>query len=196
MWKRLLGFGVADVAGEVGEERAFRSDGRADGESFLEIEMCGVGTEAEGVDNEGIHIPHEVESFLGGFFDIRHVDEAISAMRFEEEAVGFDFTVADGEWRDFGAAEIERAVEAEGFGFEVAGVAVFAIECEGEHALDVAEGGVRTVDGDDSIDGDGEAAQFIEPGDVIHVGVGVENGVEFGDVLAEALEAEIGAGID
>ncbi len=118
----------------------------------------------------------------------------------EEEADGVYFAVLDGEGGDgegVGVAEGEGGVgDGVGIGLDVAGVAVFAAEGVVEHAGEVIEDGLAGVEGEGVFGSGGEAAEFIEAEDVIHVGVGVDDGVCVGDAFAKALGAEIGAGID
>ncbi len=78
LWKELFCVGVADIAREVGEVGEAGAGFGTDGEGLFEIEVGGVGPEAEGVDDEGIDAADEVEGFVGRGFDIRDVGEAIS----------------------------------------------------------------------------------------------------------------------
>lgn len=115
---------------------------------------------------------------------------------FEEVADGFDFAMGDGKGGDSGLAEVEGAVDGFWEGFEVAAVAVFAIEGVFEHAFENGEGGGGAVDGDELVEFGGEAAEFVKARDVIHVGVSEEGGFEVADASAEALLAEVGTGVD
>ena len=158
--------------------------------------MGGVGGEAEAIDDEDVAALEELHGGFGDFLAVGDVGDAWAVVGVEEEAGGIDLAVEDGEGGDGGAADTEGSFDFAGVWFEVTGVAVVAVEGEVEDTPEVVHGGVGGVDGEGFVRAEGEAAEFVEAHDVVGVGVGDEGGVEVADVGAEALLAEVWAGVD
>ncbi len=76
------------------------------------------------------------------------------------------------------------------------GVAVVGAEGVVEDALDGVCGLVVGVDGKAVRDLEAEGAKVVEAEDVVGVAVGVEDGVDVADVLADGLGVEVRAGVD
>ncbi len=76
------------------------------------------------------------------------------------------------------------------------GVAVFGAKGVVEDALDGGGGVVVGVDGQVAFVVEAEGAEVVEAHDVVGVAVGVEDGVDVAEVLADGLGVEVGAGVD
>ena len=76
------------------------------------------------------------------------------------------------------------------------GVAIVRAEGVVEDALDGAGGGVVGVEGEAAGEMEAERAQVVHAEDVVGVAVGVEDGVDAAEVLADGLGVEVGAGVD
>ena len=137
-----------------------------------------------------------VEGLLGDRFDVGNVGGGRAAALLKEEAVGLDGAVADGKWGDSQVAVVDGAVELDGLGFDVASVGVFFRKCPAEHGAEDVERFGAAVHGEWGFTTPAEGAEFIEPGDVIDVAVGVENGIEAGEFFAQRLLTEVRSGID
>ena len=83
-----------------------------------------------------------------------------------------------------------------GFGFEVAAVAILAVEGVIKTALERVHAISSGVNWQFGIFAYREATQVVKADHVIGVLVGVQNGIEMLDFLPQALGAKIGAGID
>jgi len=108
--------------------------------------------------------------------------------------------VDDGDAEEGGSEEVDACsgggVEAVKVDLGAGGVAVFLAEGVGEDALDGAGGGVVGVDGEVAFNAEAEGAEVVEAHDVVGVAVGVEDGVDAADVLADGLGVEVRAGVD
>ena len=82
------------------------------------------------------------------------------------------------------------------FGFEVAGRGRGRLEGELVDALQVGHRFGRGIDRHPSAARRGEAPQIVETHDVVGVGVGHDDGIDFPDVFAQTLGAKIRSGID
>ncbi len=108
--------------------------------------------------------------------------------------------MGDGDAAEAGAEEIEAGagggVDAVDLDAGAGGVAVFGAEGVVEDALDGGGGVVVGVDGEVAFGVEAEGAEVVEAHDVVGVAVGVEDGVDVADVLADGLGVEVGAGVD
>ena len=196
VWEAGFEVCVGEFVAEVGEPDFGGVAGGGGGHGFGGVEVGGVRGEAEAVDDEDVAALHELHGGIRDFLAVGDVGDAGSVVWVEEEAAGIDLAVEDGEGGDGGAAEAEGAVDFAWVWFEIAGVAVVAVEGEVEDTPEVVHGGVGGVDGEGFVRAEGEAAEFVEAHDVVGVGVGDEGGVEVADTGAEALLAEVRAGVD
>ena len=98
------------------------------------------------------------------------------------------------------AEEFDRAARgvAEYVDFDAGACGVAHLGAEGvaEDAAEGSSGLLIGVEGDIVRGSEGEGAEVIHSEDVVGVRVGVENGVDAGDALADGLCVEVGAGID
>ena len=101
-----------------------------------------------------------------------------------------------GQGRHLEIPDPERAADHVGSGLEVTPVTVFPVEDVGESRVEPLEAFLGRMDRDFLVLMHGETAQVVEAHDVIAVGVGEKDRVELADSGAQALLAEIGAGID
>ena len=115
----------------------------------------------------------------------------------EAKAVGDVFAVVDFDGLDFYAGDLDGSgikyvsgeAGAAGFGGRL-------VEDVLKSAADGDEGFGGGVDGDIVFLHEVEGANIVEAEDVVGVGVGVEDGVEAVDLVAEGLIAEIGRGVN
>lgn len=193
-WKVGFGGGVVDFVGHVGEEGAARGDAFHPTKGRVKMGVAGVRLGAEGVENEDVEVPEERQA---GFGDGAHVGEIGGGAEAEAgdlEVAMEDGHALEGDAEDFGGLGIFEWVELNAGAMRVRGVG-------GEGVVeDVAKdgrGGLVGVEGQEAgLVGEAERAEVVEAEDVVGMGVGVEDGVEVMDALANGLLAEVGAGID
>ena len=157
--------------------------------------MGWVGFAAEGVQNEDIEA---LEQWNGLWRDVGHVGEVGGGAK----TVAGDGVAAVGN-RDSlkcSAKEVDAGAEIGGkavdFDAGAGGVAVDGAEGVLEDALDDLCGGVVGVEGDAFGGAETKRAEVVHAEDVVGVGVGVEDGVDGHDALADSLGVEVGAGVD
>ena len=187
---------MVEVVGHVGEVGSPGLDAFDEGDGFSEVGVAGVRLAAEGVKDEDVEVLEEREAFGG---DVAEVGEVGCGA----EAVAGDLVVAVGdrdaeevgsEEDDFGSGRGGDAVDGDA---GAGGVAVGA-GAEGvvEDALDGGGGGLVGVEREAVGVVEAERAEVVHAEDVVGVAVGVEDGVEAADVLADGLCVEVGAGVD
>ena len=194
-WEDGLGGVVIDVVTHVGEEGAAGFEEFDDGDGFFEMRVAEVGLVAECVEDEDVEILQEGDA-LGR--EVAHVGEIGCGA----EAVSGDgeTAVGDGDALEVGSEEIDEGagggIEAMDFDAGAGGVTVFGAEGVFEDAFEGGGGVVVGVDGEVAGEMEAEGAKIVEAHDVVCVAVGVEDGVDAADALANGLGVEVGAGID
>ena len=190
-----FGFGMVEVVADVGEEGLCGLELLDDGDGLGEVCVAGVWLAAEGVEDEDVESAQEAQGVVA---EVAHVGEVGGCA----EAVAGDLLAAvdDGdaaeagtEEGDGGAGGLVDAVEADA---GAGGIAVEGAEGVVEDALDGVGGGGVGVEGEGVGVFEAEGAEVVEAEDVVGVRVGVEDGVDAGEVLAECLRVEVGAGVD
>ena len=114
----------------------------------------------------------------------------------EAKAVGANPAVFNFDWGDFEAVEFKGIIKRAWVGVDVTTLFAFVEKGPGEHAVEAAKGFGRSVEREGIFAVPAEGADFIKTRDVIDVLVGVEDGVDGGNVLAECLLVKVGAGVD
>ena len=157
--------------------------------------MAGVGLVTEGVEDEDVEVLEERDA-LGR--DIGHVGEVGGGA----EAVAGDGVAAVGDG-DVLEGHAEECCRGTGGGVDAVdddagggGVAVYLAEGVLEDALDDFGGGVVGEEGQAVGLAEGEGAEGVHAEDVVGVAVGVQDGVDVIDALADGLGVEVGAGVD
>ena len=194
-WQGGFSGGVIEIVAHVGEEGALGLEELDEGGGLGYVGVAAVGFVAESIEDENVEVLEEREA-LGG--DVGHVGEVGGGA----EAVAGDglAAVGDGDALELRAEEGDGGARGGGDAVDLyagaGGVAVFGAEGVVEDALEGEGSRVVGVDGEVAGDVEAEGAQIVEAHDVISVAVGVENGVDAADVLADGLGVEVGAGVD
>ena len=186
---------VVEVVGHVGEEGAARLQGLDQGDGFVEMRVAGVRVAAQSVEDEDVEVLEQREGFG---WQVAHVGEVGGGA----ETVPGD-CLASVDHRDALKVRAGDVDEGAGFGGQrvdldagAGGVTVDGAEGVVEDAADDLGGGFVGVERKVGRGLEGERAEVVHAEDVVGVVVGVEDGVEAGDVLANGLRVEIGAGVD
>jgi len=194
-WKLGLGGGVVEIVAHVGEEGSAGLELFDEADGFFEMGVAEVRIATQGVEDEDVEVLQERDAFFG---DVVHVCEVSSGA----EAIAGDLltAVCDGDAAEAGSEEVEAGagggVDAVDFDAGAGGVAVFGAEGVVEDTLDGGGGVVVGVDGQVALVVEAEGAEVVEAHDVVSVAVGVEDGVDVAEVLADGLSVEIGASVD
>ena len=179
--------------GHVGEEGAARFELLDEGDGFGEVGVAGVRLAAEGVENEDVEALEERDGLR---WEVAHVREVGGGA----ETIAGDGLAAmdDGDALKVGSEEVGNGTGGAGDfvdGDAGAGrVAVLGAEGVAEDAAQGGGGGSIGVEGD--LGAEAERAEVIHAEDVVGVVVGVEDGVDTAEALAEGLRVEVGAGVD
>ncbi len=158
--------------------------------------MSGVGRVAECIDDQKIKISHESQGRVWNGFYIGEVANTPTNIRFKQKTNSLDTAVEDRKRSDAKVADSEEGADHVGVWLNVASVGIVLVEGPSEHAFEHSQGGFGCVEGQGGIALPAESAHLVEAGHVVEVGVGVEDRVDFRDLFAKRLLAEIGAGID
>ena len=185
---------VVDLVCEVGEEGLPGLERGRKGERIVQGQVSGVVLHAEGIDDEEIEILEESQTGVRNDFDVAHISKRAPVGKSEEEAEGFHRRMLDGEGRDGEVADREGALEEVDLGAHIAAVGV--LHGPGEHAAEGLDRFGAGMERKGIVPMPAEGAQLIEAGDVIEMGVSVEDGIDFAKILAQGLFAEIGTGVD
>ena len=157
--------------------------------------MGGVRFAAEGVEDEDVQASEERKALCGDVAEIGEVGG-------RAEAVSGDGLAAVGDGNALEAGTEEGDLRAGGRGQAVEGdagacwVAILSAEGVVENALDGSGCGVVGVEGKIAGRVEAEGAEVVHAEDVVSVPVGVEDGVDAADALADSLGVEVGAGVD
>jgi hypothetical protein len=190
-----FGGGVVELVRHVGEEGAAGFQLLDEGDGFGQVGVTGMRLGTERVEDEDVEIL-EVGEGLGR--DVGHVGEVGGAA---EAVAGDDFAamndgdaLEDGpEEGDFGAGAFgERMKGDAGAGC----VTVFGAEGVVEDAAEDGFGVGIGVEGNAGGGAEGEWAEVVHAEDVVGVMVGVEDGVDAGELLPDGLRVEVGTGVD
>jgi len=195
-WEFCFGFVDVELVGNVREVSFSSSERFCCRLRFCEIHVGGVWPPVEAVNNQNGNIHEEFTTFFGDGFDIGDIGDGWHARVVEAIPLRFLVSVNDGDGGDGEVAKLERAVRGVGIGFDVSFVSIGREKCPAEHALDFIEAGLGSVERERSFTLPAECSEFIKPGDMIEMGVGVEHGIHFSEPFAECLLAEVGAAID
>lgn len=194
-WKSSLGGGVVEVVAHVGEEGTARLELFDVGDGFLKVRVAEMRVATEGVEDEDIKVLEEGDALVG---DVAHVSEIGGAA--EPVACDLLAAVGDGDALEAGAEEVETGT---GRGFDpvkldasAGGIAVLGAKGVFEDALEGLRGGVVGVDREIAFDVKAERTEVVEAHDVVGVTVGVEDGVDAANALANSLGVEVRAGVD
>jgi len=187
---------VQDFIGDVREPRRARPDRLHDRQRLRETLVRRMGRVPQGVQYKGVRSLQRRQGLGREFLAVGDVGGQLPPVPLEEEADGLDLPVAHRQRDHPRVSEDEGPVDLVGLGLDVAGIAVLAVEGEGEHPPQVGKRVLPRVNREHGVGPHRKAAQVVEAGHVVHVGVGVNNGVEVPDARAEALGAEIRAGVD
>ncbi len=190
-----LGGVVVEVVRHVGEVRALWLEKFDEADGVVEVRVAGVRVAAEGVEDEDVETLQESDAFGGQVAHVGYVGGGA-------ETVAGDYLAAV----DDGDA-LEVRAEDGGVGVGLGGEQVQLDAGAGGVAIDGAEGVVEDAadDGGGGLVGkerevcgvfEGEGAKVVHAEDMVGVVVGVEDGVDAREVLAEGLRVEVWAGID
>lgn len=180
----------------MGQPSPPRPELGGEGDGFSDRKVTPVGLWLEPVEDQGVDPGEETLALGMQILRVGQVGEEAGAAHREKEADRFHLAVGDRQRGHLEVADLEGTADGVRGGFEIAAVAIFAVEDVGESRLEPVEALRGGVDRDLVILHHGEATQVVEAHDVVAVGVGVEDRVEMADALAQALLAEVGTGVD
>jgi hypothetical protein len=151
---------------------------------------------AQAVDDQDRHAGEAGNGLGKQAFGVGDVGDLRGGVGEEEEADGLHGAVFHRQWFDRDVAALERAVDDDRVGPDVAAVVVFRGEGPAEHAAEFFHAIGGGVEWQRLLAVPAEGAQVIEADDVVEVAVGVEHGVDRAEVFAQGLFAQVGTGID
>lgn len=187
---------MLDFVAEVGEVGADGSTFGNRAERFLDRHMGGMRLATEGIDDQGVNSMDLLAGGLGDPLGIGNVGKRGSAWKFEKEAVGFYPAMLDGKRGNAQWAEVDRADELNGLGFDVSSVDVLGRKSPAKHLPQGVQGFAAAVHRQGRFTTPAKGSEFIKTGDVIDVAMGVEDGIDLANPLAQGLLAEIGTRIN
>lgn len=181
----------------VDEPRLAGLDLECEVDSEFDGEVGGVMGMAEGVEDEDFSVFCGFDSGGWDVVAIGVIGEEFAVVAMEDEAFDGHFAVGEVGWDEEVVSELEGAMDCDRFGADVGfwGWAL-VIEGVGEDAAEGIHGCWVCVDGHAAVFHFAEAAEVIKSGDVVNMGVGIDDGVEFSEFGSQALVTEIGGGIE
>ena len=187
---------MGHVVTEMREVGGPGSNDRGSLEGLLDIHVRGMGTLAKGIQNKNIHPSGRLDS-LGRYIGaVGEIGQQLAPASEEDIAGGGEFPMGKVDRNDLRLPESERAADHLGGEPQVVLPRLGCVKGVAEGASQSLHGGGRGKDGHLEILDLTEAPHVIEPHHVIGVGMGEQGGIQTGDPLPEALDTEIGGGID
>jgi hypothetical protein len=166
------------------------------GEGFADGHVGVMVFVAKGVDDEDVKVLKKGERLGRDRFDVGEVGQGKVIGEIEAKAVGANPAVFNLDRGDFEAVEFEGVHKRAWVGVDVATLFAFVEKGPREHAFEATKRFGRSVEREGIVSMPAEGADFIEASDVIDMLVGVKDGVDGGDILAERLFVKVGAGVD
>ena len=191
-----LGFGVAEVVAHVDEVGLLGLDPGHGGDGLLDGQVGRVVGISEGVENKHLDTQSGLDRLWRHGVAVGHVSEPLPSPTPENEAVCGHASVRKIDWNDTGFPKGKRTLERAGLGADVGPVFRPAIKCVFKFLGQFGQGVGGSVERDRFVLDFAEPPEVVESEDVIAVRVRIDDRVEFGDPLAQALVAEVGWGID
>lgn len=181
---------------EVGQVGASGFDIESDFDGLGGGEMSGMGAVTEAINNEDAHPLNLLADLCRHGGTIAQVGKETLFPPREQIAEGRHFSMRDRQGDERKGAKREGTLHRVGSGSNIRGDVLVGIKSVGEHFFERGESCRGAIDGD-SISGHlAEPSQVIEPGDMVGMGVGENDRVGAGDLLADTLQPQLRRGID
>ncbi len=191
-----LGFGVAEIVAHVDEIGAFGTDGFRSFDGVVEGQVGCVRGMAQGIEHKHVGTARDRNRRKGDRLAVGIISQKLPVTTRKHQPRRDHPPVGEFDGSDPEPAKVERTFDRHGRGPDVVAELVGSIEGVLEDAPEVGEGGRGGMDGHGLVFDLTEAAQIVEAKDMVRVRVCVDHGIDARDVFTQALEAQIGGGVN